>query len=308
MTSKELIKDIGANKHNVKMRLRMVVLDPIDSILNDGQVTIEFLLEQKKKITEVHEIATSIMNFFSRKWYDSEEDSEDVKLASLRSNINKTIDEIIPKIKDVIIPFYDICYNNTQYFKQPLANNDTYNFIQDSLNDYLSICIALKSLDHDDENGNITCTKVNLLEIIQKGLDKTPVAIVSYVNEFNMSQYYVNIDVDKFLNDVLLNIRSNIERHAFSTAEQKKRLITEKKVVVSVDEEDKDNLVISIQNNGTQFKGDYKQIFDYGYTSGKSGNEGKGMFSIKNTMKEIGGDVQFISEKGLVVYKLFIRK
>ncbi len=308
MTSAELIKDIGANKHNVKMRLRLAVLDPIDSILNDGQVTKEFILEHRVNINEVHKTATSIMSFFSRKWYDSEEDSEEKKLASLRGNIKKTLDDIIPKIKNVIIPFYDTCYNNTQYFKQPLANNDTYNLIQDSRNDYLSICIALQSLEHDVNSGNITCTKVNLLEIIQKGLDKTPVAIVSYVNEFLMSQYYVNIDGDKFLNEVLLNIRSNIERHAFSATEQKKKLITEKKVVVSVDAEEKDFLVVSIQNNGTQFKGDSKQIFDYGYTSGKSGNEGKGMFSIRNAMKEIGGDAQFLSENGLVVYKLFIKK
>ena len=272
MTSAELIKDIGANKHNVKMRLRMAVLDPIDSIL-----------------------------------HDSEDDSEEVKLASLRSNIKKTIDDIIPTIKEVIIPFYDSCYNNAQYFNQPLANNDTYNLIQDSRNDYLSICVALQSLEHDEDSENITSTKVNLLEILQKGLDRTPVAIVSYVNEFHMSQYNVNIDADKFLNDVLLNIRSNFERHAFSATSQKKKLITEKKVIVSV-ADDKDFLVVSIQNNGTQFRGDSKQIFDYGYISGKSGNEGKGMFSIKNTMKEIGGDAQFLSEEGLVIYKLFIKK
>lgn len=308
MTSAELIKDIGANKHNVKMRLRMAVLDPIDSILHDGQVTNEFMREHKVKINEVHHVATTIMSFFSRKWYDSEEDSEEAKLESLRNNIKKTIDDVIPSIKEIIIPFYDMCYNNTQYFRQPLANNDTFNLIQDSRKDYRSICGALQSLEHDKGSERRPCAEVNLLEILQKGLDKTPVAIVSYIDEFLMSLYNVYIDADKFLNEVLLNIRSNIERHAFGTTEQKKKLITEKKVIVSLDTEQKDFFIVSIKNNGTQFKGDANQIFEYGYTSGKSGNEGKGMFSIKQTMKEIGGDAQFQSEKGLVVYKLFIKK
>ena len=308
MTSAELIKDIGANKHNVKMRLRMAVLDPIDSILNDGMVTNEFLFEHKEKINEVHTLATSIMSFFSKKWFDSEDDSEEVKLDSLRRNIKKTIDDIIPNIMGVIIPFYDMCYHNTQYFNLPLSNNDTFNLIQDSRNDYKSICNALQSLELDAENDSSSRTEINLLEILQKGLDKTPVAIVTYVDEFHMSKYDINIDENKFLNDVLLNIRSNIERHAFGSSEQKGKLIIEKKVVVSLDASDTNFLIVSIQNNGAPFKGDLDQIFDYGYTSGKSGNEGKGMFSIKKSMEVMGGNAQFLTERGLIVYKLFIKK
>lgn len=308
MTSAELIKDIGANKHNVKMRLRMVVLDPIDSIIHDGLVTKDFSIERKSQIKEVQQVATSIMSFFSKKWFNSDEDPEEVKLASLRGNIKMTIDKIIPQIRKTIIPFYETCYNNTQYFIQPLANNDTFNLIEDSLNDYESVCDALCSLESVEGTAENNCADVNLLEILQKGLDKTPVAIVSYVNEFLMSKYNVRIDVDKFLNDVLLNISSNIERHAFGTTEYKKKLITEKQVIVSLDVENDDFYIVSIQNNGTPFKGDTKQIFDYGYTSGKSGNEGKGMFSIKKTMREIGGDAQFHSERGVVTYKLFIKK
>lgn len=308
MTSAELIKDIGANKHNVKMRLRMAVLDPIDSILHDGQVTNEFIREHKAKITKIHSLASSIMSFFSKKWYDSEDDSEEAKLQSLRNNIKKTIDDVIPTIKGIIMPFYDMCYQNTQFFNRPLANNDTFNLIQDSLKDYEAVCVALQSLEHDEDSESSIYTQVNLLEILQKGLDKTPVAIVSYEEEFLMSQCNVSIDADKFLNEVLINIRSNIERHAFGTTEQKKKLITEKRVDVSLDTNQKDFFIVSIKNNGTQFKGEAKQIFNYGYTSGKSGNEGKGMFSIKQTMKEIGGDAQFLSESGFVIYKLFIKK
>lgn len=302
MTNKEIIQDIESNKHDITLRLRRVVLDPIKAILSDGVSTSEFRLEQGEKSKNILVLANSIMNFFNKKW-NNPDDSQEEQLKALRSGIKKAIDEIIPQIESVIKPFYDFCYKRDEYyFIGPVDANKAYKRMEQSLRSVSSVINGIRNLEKIKKDEILEYSEYLILELLQEGLDEID-AVITYKDEYDKSFVRVKIDKDEFLNHVLANIRENIETHAFGTSAFKKKPLTEKKVLVDIVTSDK-SLCVIISNNGTPFKGDVNKVFNHGYYHGSTGHTGTGMYSLKKTMQELGGDAEFYNGNHGVTYKL----
>ena len=301
MTTQELIQDIESNKHDITLRLRRVVLDPIKALLLDGVATSEFSLEQGQKSKEILANANSIMDFFSKKW-NNPDDSEDNQLEALREGIKKSTEIIIPEIENVIIPFYNLCFENKHYFSMPFEANRAYKRILQSISSVESVINGVRNLEKIKSSETMKLSEYSILELLQEGLDEID-AIVTYNDEYEKSFIKVKIDKDEFLSHVLANIKENIETHAFGTSAFAGKSLTEKKVMIDI-VSTHSSLYVTIANNGTPFKGDFKKVFDHGYFHGSKGHTGTGMYSLRKTMQELGGDAEFHYGNHGVTYKL----
>lgn len=298
----ELLEFIETNKHNVMVLLRSVVLDPIQS-MNMPEAASEFYAhEVGRRNEEVLRMATEIMTAFSMKWRDTDE-PEEQQLLSMKRHIAEVVSRDIPRIREVV-SFYSFCVNKKYFFEATGNGNEALEKMTVSVSMSDRVCDKLLRLEGDRDEGDLPRHKYNLLEMLQEGLDGIE-AEVHYHKEWESAGYGVCVNSESFLDNVLINIRENINTHAFGTLKFKKKFVWEKRVDVEIEEKDC-CYVVSISNNGEPFTGDVSKVFDYGYCHGKMKHSGIGMYSIRKSMRQMGGDAEFgaSNRSKTVTYKL----
>lgn len=303
----ELIEFIETNKHVVTMRVRSVVLDPIEAMNESGAASDSYKREVGRQNEDINNLAVEIMSFIDKKWRNPNESVEQ-QLQSMRKNMEDLKSVIIPKIKHVVT-FYSQCSAKKYLFSDSGKGNQALEKMTKAVSLCERVCESLLKLEGNNDECRDNKQACNLLEILQEGLDSID-AEVSYVKEWDMSRITVSIDPDIFLNHVLINIKENINTHAFGTLKFRQKYVWEKKVCVEVQDNDT-QICILIHNNGEPFKGDFSKVFEYGYCHGEKKHSGIGMHSIKKCMRKFNGDVEFgTSNKSNYTtnYKLTIRK
>lgn len=307
MDIKELIERIETNKHDVTMNVRSIVLDPIERINRPGAATDSYFAEQQNNNQEILKKAEAIMSSFAKKWRNPDDTSEE-QLQSMQSYIRKVVSDIIPQIKEVV-RFYSLCVECKQYFTSTEKGDKALHKMTEAVCNSDRICNRLQNLYGNEKEETFTKHSCNLLVMLQKGLDAID-AEVTYKNEWENSEFLVQIDEEEFLDHVLINIRDNINRHAFGTPFFQNMYIWKKKVLVEI-EQDKTKYIVKISNNGEPFTGNVKKVFEYGYCHGKMKHSGIGMHSIKQTMNKMGGDVEFetsTTPNFSTIYKILITR
>ena len=302
----ELIKFIETNKHDVTMRVRSVVLDPIQAMNRPGATTDSYNKEIGLRGEEIKKLALDIMSFFAKKWRNPN-DSTEQQLLSIRKNLADVSSIIIPQIKQVVT-FYTYCSSKKYLFSDTDKGNKALEKMTMSVSSCERVCESLLRLGENAEHheNKQIC---NLLEILQEGLDSIE-AEVNYVKEWETSRISVSIDPEIFLNHVLINVKENINTHAFGTNTFRQKYVWEKKVCIEVQDGDS-QISILVHNNGEPFKGDITKVFEYGYCHGEKKHSGIGMHSIKKSMTELGGDVEFKKSSKpdyTTTYKLVLKK
>lgn len=292
LSAKELIQRIEMGKHDIKMRVRAITLDPIQSMDDEKAASVSYLKDNERVHNETLEYAESIMDFFSKKWRDISL-SDEKQVEQMRSHLSAVTDKWIPRIKKVV-SFYESCLSKRYYFADTEEGKEAMTLMEAAVRDVVSVCKDLQELDIVSPADPIHSSKYNLLDIIQEILDGIKSAYVIYDNEVKVSTYEIETDVSIFQNRVLLNIRENIEKHAFGTKSFKDKHVWEKKVHVSI-KELKGFYTIAISNNGSPYKGEPSKIFDYGYCYGEQKNSGIGLNSALVHMQQLGGNIEFIA-------------
>lgn len=303
----DLIKFIETNKHDVTMRVRSVVLDPIQAMNRPGATTDSYNREIGLKGEEIKNLALDIMSFFAKKWRNPD-DSAEQQLLSIRKNLADVSSIIIPKIKQVVT-FYTYCSSKKYLFSGTDKGNKALEKMTMSVSSCERVCESLLRLEGENTEYHENKQTCNLLEILQEGLDSIE-AEVNYVKEWETSKISVSIDPEIFLNHVLINVKENINTHAFGTNTFKQKYVWEKKVCIEVQDGDS-QISILVDNNGEPFKGDITKVFEYGYCHGEKKHSGIGMHSIKKSMTELGGDVEFKKSSKpdyTTTYKLVLKK
>ena len=97
----ELIDMIEVNKHDITMRLRRVVLDPISAMNREDAATSIYYLENAILNNKIKEQATHIMELFCKKWRN-QNSTDDEQLNQMLEMIRKVNEEIILQIKEVV--------------------------------------------------------------------------------------------------------------------------------------------------------------------------------------------------------------
>lgn len=302
MTVEEIIKQIQIGKHDVKLALRGVVLDPIELMHRDNSMT-EFFNESigHQKAEEIFSEAKLLMDKFNQVSYN-QNDTEEAQINDLIRYVNWVSNDLVDSFENRILPFYKSCNAKTIYFNRDSRSGKKAELaIIDSIEDWPDVKARLSDFTKLFTE-TIHTKKVNLLTILQEGLDDIE-ADVRYEDELNVSNYYVDIDRDKFLSHVLCNIRENINRHAFGIKEYSSMFLCDKRVDVKISS-NSDYVEIQIFNNGAPFTGDPKRLAEYGYTHGSAKNSGRGLYSIKQTMEKMGGSASFDILLDKLVYKL----
>lgn len=303
----ELIKFIETNKHDVTMRVRSVVLDPIQAMNRPGATTDSYNKEIGLRGEEIKKLALDIMSFFAKKWRNPN-DSTEQQLLSIRKNLADVSSIIIPQIKQVVT-FYTYCSSKKYLFSDTDKGNKALEKMTMSVSSCERVCESLLRLEGENAEHHENKKICNLLEILQEGLDSIE-AEVNYVKEWETSRISVSIDPEIFLNHVLINVKENINTHAFGTNTFRQKYVWEKKVCIEVQDGDS-QISILVHNNGEPFKGDITKVFEYGYCHGEKKHSGIGMHSIKKSMTELGGDVEFKKSSKpdyTTTYKLVLKK
>ena len=303
----ELIKFIETNKHDVTMRVRSVVLDPIQAMNRPGATSDSYKQEIGLKGEEIKNLALEIMSFFANKWRNPN-DSVEEQLQSMRKNLTYVSTVIIPKIKQVVT-FYTQCSSKKYLFADTDKGNKALEKMTMAVSSCERVCESLLRLEGENAEHHENKQTCNLLEILQEGLDSIDAEVI-YVKEWETSKISVSIDPDIFLNHVLINIKENINTHAFGTDTFRQKYVWEKKVCVEV-EDGGSQICILVDNNGEPFKGDITKVFEYGYCHGEKKHSGIGMHSIKKNMTGLGGDVEFKKSSKpdyTTSYKLILKK
>lgn len=288
----ELLKKIEMNKHDVVLRVRAIVKDPIDYMNRKDAATELYFQEQGTRNASVQQKAGEIMTLFATKWRNVD-DSEKDQLKQMRATIKKVTTKIIPEIKQ-IVAFYNECYPKSYYFSETnTGENARKKFIKAvSLADEVyNDLMSLESPIESESENSPALQSYNLLLALQEVLDDIE-ADVSYLHEYEMSLIEVSGDRKVFVDRVLLNIKENIANHAFGTYSFRNKHIWEKKVQVMVSPNDS-FYQISISNNGEKFKGSLNNVFEYGYCYGEKKHNGIGMHSAREHMRALGGDLEF---------------
>lgn len=302
MTVEEIIKQIQIGKHDVKLALRGVVLDPIELMHRDNSMT-HFFYESigHQKVEEIFSEAKSLMDKFNQVSYN-QNDTEEAQINDLIRYVNWVSNDLVDSFENKILPFYKSCNAKTIYFNRDSRNGKKAELaIIDSITEWEDIRKRLSNFKKLFTE-TVHTKKENLLTILQEGLDDIK-AVVIYKEELKISNYYVDIDRDKFLRHVLCNIRENINRHAFGIKEYQDKFLCDKRVDVVVSS-NSNSVEIQIFNNGAPFTGDPKRLAEYGYTHGSAKNSGRGLYSIKQTMEKMGGSAGFDILLDKLVYKL----
>ena len=291
MSVNEIIDMIEVNKHDITMRLRRVVLDPISAMIREGAATSIYYSENANSNKKIKEQATHIMNLFCKKWRN-QNSTDDEQLSQMLEMIRKVNEEIILQIKE-IVEYYKYCIVQKHYFAATESGTKALQRMTKAVNNSDGVCKDLLRLDSVESDDNKNIQKYCLLELLQEYLDDIDAEVI-YVNECNVFSFQILIDKEKFQNHVLINISNNIQNHAFGTQDFANKPLWEKEVNIDIKDVN-NNYIITIKNNGEVYKGDSSRIFDYGYCYGKLKNNGIGMHSARKSMKELGGSIEFIS-------------
>jgi signal transduction histidine kinase len=294
-TFEELIRRIEHGKHDITMRIRGIVLDPIEAINSPNAASSDYFSEQKDMNLRIQKDAQAIMSEFSKKWRDIRS-PEDEQLAQMRNQLSRLSDEFIPSIKS-IVSFYEECCKHKNYFLDSEYGNWALRRMSKATERVDKVCRDLERIGGDVSETR-SAIKVNLLGTIQEVLDDI-MADVIYEDELRLSTIEIKTDKDILQNHVLLNIQENISKHAFGTKEFQNKHVWEKKVCVTVDE-CSDHFLLKIANNGAPFKGKPEMIFKYGYCHGENKHSGVGLNSALTYMRQMGGDIRFESTPNAV--------
>ena len=290
LTAKELIQRIEMGKHDIKMRVRAIVLDPIQSMDEEKAASVSYFQEIGKRHDATLKTAESIMDFFSKKWRDINL-PEEKQVEQMKSHLLEVTEKWIPRIKDVV-SFYKSCLSKRYFFADTDEGREAMTLMDAAVNNVVVVCKDLQELDIVSPADPIHSSKYNLLDIVQEILDGLKSAYVLYDNEVKVSTFEIETDVKILQNRILLNIRENIEKHAFGTRAFKDKHVWEKRVLVSI-MESSGFYTVSISNNGSPFKGDPQKIFDYGYCHGDQKHSGIGLNSAFLHMQQLGGSIEF---------------
>lgn len=301
----EYIKKVEMDKHDITLVVRGVVKDPIVYMNYPQAATTDYFNECGKYNSIYRDLATRIMEPFNIKW-NNPADSEKEQIRQLKTQIDIICRDIIPLIRE-ITQFYDNCLQSSYYFNDSKEGERARQKMSASKNNVDELCKDLEELGNYDIIQDDEKNEYNLLLLLQEVFDDIN-ADVQYSDEFEISEMVVHTDLKKFKNHVLLNIKENIETHAFGTKKFQSKYVWEKKVLISVYNID-GTISIKIMNNGTKFKGKLDHIFEYGYCHGERKHSGLGMNSAKSNIQELGGDLTFsIADDGMysVIYTIIL--
>lgn len=308
LEQKDLCRIVREHKHNYARDFGNVVCLPADSLFDEMiENPSAYSIYDKQKIIEVFKRA--------------------VRSQAIYEFLGFSVEEQMHRIEETIIPM--ILANSEEYksilqdVSREYHNIALVEILKRSLNQTKECCETLKNFDTlkhgNPEVFNLRSIVLQPFDEYNKSCGLTGNGIVLTIDRpFRYENTRVFLPKDDFQKYVLQNIISNIKDHAFvgndfhiqtHTSPQKKVCIF-KKLINSFSKNhilqpirvpmvrirfnhivEKNDIQISISNNGVPFCGNPSRIFDLGVGSGS----GIGLWSAKHFLEQYNGSIQMIS-------------
>lgn len=166
-------------------------------------------------------------------------------------------------------------------------------FAQKKLSE-LDVMIQKAGKDKDVENS----VRLNLVGELKEQLQSRDNALFSIIDDYSDNDTIWIAFGESELGTVLDNVFDNIKRHGFLGLGNANSQ-NENKVRISIDKLVGGFVNVYISNNGMKFDGDdadVEKVFEYRQSYGNSGNQGIGLYSVREIMQKYGGDASFISK------------
>lgn len=283
----EILRQIDINHHTLKGQIEYVIVKPAERMLKPNSI--------RNDIPDYDSIVSNIQSIYNRAFETLESFANIGKSnesdATAKYNIIcqqlKTIETfIIPSIKKIVSSYKKLK-------DEPIFNLDTkmglkaYNLVRVSIKECNGLCERLIShnatylVDKKSEN------EIDLFGLVTKVFNTLEANVIIKTTSYSIK---FAVDENRFKNEVLLNIYQNIERYAFPRYKYDMVTLLQKRVLISFENID-GGWQIEIANNGEPFKGDISKMFECGYHYGNDQGNGYGMYTAKQYLKSIGGDI-----------------
>lgn len=286
--NEQIVDYVVTLKHDITTSLGALVTNPIIAMSKDGSMTDVYRASQLPDHNKTRRLAQEINTFFNQKWAD---DNLQIKeqVSSILSNIQSLTSVYDKKILEVV-SFYEHCLSHLEYFADSTAGERALRAVQNALTVKQDVLSALQKLKSKVCADDVSLGSYNLLCLLQEVFDNMK-ADVQYIG-FNLDTC-IKTDKKMLSTHVLMNLKQNIENHAFGITPYSHRLVWENVVSVQFCQV-KSEYEITISNNGAPFNGDVNKIFEDGYYYGEKGHSGHGMHSARKYMHLLGGNIKFI--------------
>lgn len=248
----------------------------------------QFEVKYGKRRKDLQERGRALYKDFHEPWF-KESGSYENDLKSFLKRAKHFYNECFPHIEDCASFWQDVLNNRHLFLDSPNGYSALSNVKYESKNlPALKNAIEVLSASSSFEQ-EISCFP--LLDILQKVFDSISIADIQYIDEYEMGAIFVKADYDSLRVNVLENIKSNIESHAFSIQSfQAPRYYFENIIRISCKVVN-NSVVVCIENNGKPFSGDISKLGVNGYFHGERGHTGHGLYSALTSMKQMGGNL-----------------
>ena len=283
----KLLRDKVLFKHNYDTTLFLQFVDLFEK--TSESVKPEFWLKFKLQHEQLHDKGQRLYEVFHKPWCKEFE--------SIENRISDFMRQAL-SFSEEGMPFLEECED---YWKEVLNNRHLFWESEKGTSTLAEIeyhfkriqatrsVFSLLSATHGVEPQIQT---IPLLETIQSVFDGINIADIQYVDEYEMSQVTVETDYERLRMDVLENIKNNIISHAFLTQPVSTLHFNYDNIICISCTNSNGIVSLYIANNGEPFTGDVSKLCKNGYFFGKSGHTGHGLYSAKETMIWMGGDLR----------------
>lgn len=287
LNNDQLVDYVVTLKHDITSSLATLVTTPILAMSKDGSMTDVYLVTKTLDHNRVRSLAKDINSFFYQKWADDNLSTNEQASAILR-NLQSLTSVYDKKILE-IVTYYNHCLEHPEYFSDSPSGQRAFRAVQNALQIKEIVLSGLQNLKSKVCTEDVQLGNYNLLCLLQEVFDSMK-ADVRYIG-FNLDTC-IKTDKNLLSTHVLMNLRHNMENHAFGVSPYSQSFVWENIVLVQFRRlESKFELTIS--NNGAPFKGDVEKVFEDGYYFGEKGHSGHGMHSARKYMNLLGGDIKF---------------
>lgn len=287
LNNDQLVDYVVTIKHDITSSLTTLVTAPILAMSKAGSMTDIYLSSKTLDHDRTRSLAKEVSAFFNKKWADDNL-SSDVQAASILKNLQSLTSVYDKKILEVV-SFYEHCLEHPEFFADSSLGKRALRAVQNSLQIKEDVLLELHKLKSKVCTDDVQLGNYNLLCLLQEVFDSMK-ADVRYIG-FNLDTC-IKTDKNLLTTHVLMNLKHNMENHAFGVSPYSQSFVWDNIVLVQFRRlESKYELTIS--NNGAPFKGDVEKVFEDGYYHGEKGHSGHGMHSARKYVNMLGGDIKF---------------
>lgn len=278
----QILSKVHIDHHNFKGAMAYMIKIPAESLLALDTLP----STDREKISKIAEQASTVYNKYAH-LTDTNETDPERKYNIIKDRFADVPDSIVPDIKRIINEYKSLL--DQPIFNDSPESDQTRMILQEVVDDCDKFCDELIMSAVLTENlssrENEIEEKINLVDSIERILNLGLPKVTVELSDHSEKNIFIKQDKENFERTVLQNIRTNIETHAFPNEESDTKSIFDKKVRIGFHTYE-NKFQVEIANNGKPLRDeDLSQMFK------PKKNHGYGMYSAKQFMQSIGGDI-----------------